>query len=119
MAPDWLEAGMEEQRRSGLSRALFCVRLLDLQGEGTPQDRLAYLVGAFIATDLEALIPRGAVPGDIQVVISGRQAIAEAWAFALDRISLSTFVLSDEETEKAFLSGLNSILTGATSPKDQ
>lgn len=117
MAPDWLEAGMEEQRRSGLSRALFCVRLLDLQGEGTPQDRLAYLVGAFIATDLEALIPRGVVPGDIQVVISGHQPIAEAWAFALARTSLSTFVLSDEETEKAFLSGLNSILIGATSTK--
>lgn len=117
MAPDWLEAGMEEQQRSGLSRALFCVRLLDLLGEGTPQDRLAYLVGAFIATDLEALIPRGAAQGDLQVVISGHQAIAEAWAFALARLSLTGIVLSDQETEKAFLSGLNSILVGATLAK--
>lgn len=110
MAPDWLEAGMNEQRRSGLSRALFCVRLLELKGEGTPADRLAYLVGAFIVSDLEALTPRGVLHGDIQVVISGHKAIAEAWAFALARISLTTLVLCARETEKAFLTGLRRIL---------
>lgn len=110
MSPDWLEAGMNEQRRSGLSRALFCVRLLELRGEGTPEDRLAYLVGAFIATDLEALIPRGVQLRDIQVVISGHKAIGEAWAWALTGISVTALVLSASETERAFLTGLRSIL---------
>ena len=110
MAPDWLEAGMETQRRSGLSRALFCVRLLELKGEGTPEDRFAYLLGAFIAADLEPLVARGVLAGDIQVVITGHAAVAEAWAFALARLSLTAFVLSEKETEKAFLTGLRNIL---------
>jgi 2-dehydro-3-deoxygalactonokinase len=110
MAPDWLEAGMNEQRRSGLSRALFCVRLLELKDDGTPEDRMAYLAGAFIAADLDVLIPGRLRHGDIQVVISGHKVIAEAWAFALARMSVTSLVLSENETETAFLAALRSIL---------
>jgi len=31
LSPEWLLAGMAEQRRAGLPRALFCVRLLKLE----------------------------------------------------------------------------------------
>ena len=109
--PDWMDAGMQEHRRSGLSRALFCVRLMELGDEGTPQDRFSYLLGAFIASDLDALARRGILIGDIQVTISGHEVIAEAWASALARMSISATVLTEEETEKAFLSGLRSILS--------
>ncbi len=44
---------MAEQRKSGLARALFCVRLLDQQGETTAEQRMAFLVGACIASDLD------------------------------------------------------------------
>lgn len=111
MTPDWLEAGMAEQRRSGLSRALFCVRLLELKAEGTQEDRFAYLLGAFIASDLDALLARGLVSGNARVVFSGHAAITEAWAFALARQSLIAIVLTEAETERAFLAGLNQILS--------
>src|SRR5262249_47942624 len=55
----WIEAGMREERRSGLPRALFCVRLFELAGEGTPQDRLVFMIGAFIAADLDLFMARG------------------------------------------------------------
>jgi 2-keto-3-deoxy-galactonokinase len=112
LATDWLEAGMTEQRRSGLSRALFCVRLLELEREGTPADRFAYLSGAFIATDLDALVAAGVLTGNTRVVISGHGAIACAWALALEGMSLTADVLTKEQTERAFLAGLNQILVG-------
>ena len=90
---------------------LFCVRLMELGDEGTPEVRFSYLLGAFIASDLDALARRGILTGDIQVTISGHEVIAAAWASALARMSISATVLTEEETEKAFLSGLRSILS--------
>jgi 2-dehydro-3-deoxygalactonokinase len=107
----WMDAGMQEHRRSGLSRALFCVRLIELCDEGTPEDRFSYLLGAFIASDLDALVEGGVLAGDTQVAVSGHAVMAEAWAAALARMSISATVLTEEETEKAFLSGLRSILS--------
>jgi len=109
-ALDWMDAGMQEQRRSGLSRTLFCVRLMELGDEGTAKERFSYLLGAFIASDLDALVERGVLAGDTQVAVSGHEVIAEAWACALARMSISATVLTEEETEKVFLSGLRSIL---------
>jgi len=106
----WMEEGMKEQRRSGLPRALFCVRLLELTGKGTAQDRFSFLVGAFVAADLDALVARGILVENIPVVISGNEAIAETWREALHERSLPAKVLTTDETEKAFLAGLRFIL---------
>jgi 2-dehydro-3-deoxygalactonokinase len=110
MSPDYLEAGMAEQRRSGLARALFCVRLLELEQVGSPEDRFAYLLGAFVAADLDALLSRGMIDNHLRVVISGHAAIAEAWAYALERMAVPAVVITEAETEKAFLAGLDRIL---------
>jgi 2-keto-3-deoxy-galactonokinase len=118
MAPPWLEAGMTEQRHSGLSRALFGVRLLELQRAGTAEDRFAFLVGAFIATDLDALVARGVFARDARVVICGHAAIAEAWAYALKNASRTAVVVPEEDTEQAFLAGLNQILIEAISSSE-
>jgi 2-dehydro-3-deoxygalactonokinase len=114
-APDWMDAGMQEQRRSGLARTLFCVRLMELGDEGTAEERSSYLLGAFIASDLDALARRRILTVDAPVTISGHAVVAEAWTSALARISISATVLTEEDTEKAFLSGLSLILgrTGA------
>jgi 2-dehydro-3-deoxygalactonokinase len=106
----WMEEGMKEQRRSGLPRALFCVRLLELTGKGTEEDRFSFLVGAFIAADLDALCDRGILIENIPVVISGNEALAEAWRETLKEMSVPAKVLTTDETEKAFLVGLRSIL---------
>jgi 2-dehydro-3-deoxygalactonokinase len=106
----WMEEGMKEQRQSGLPRALFCVRLLELAGKGTEEDRFSFLVGAFVAADLDALVARGILVENIPVVISGNEALAEAWRQALQEKSVSAKVLTTDETEKAFLAGLRLIL---------
>ena len=107
----WIEEGMKEQRRSGLPRALFSVRLLELNGRGTEEDRLSFLVGAFIAADLDTLVARGILVENIPVVISGNEALAEAWRQALGERSVQAKALTSAETEEAFVIGLRSILS--------
>jgi 2-dehydro-3-deoxygalactonokinase len=105
--PVWVEAGMREQRRAGLARAMFCVRLLEQGGRSTPEERLAFLIGAFIASDLDALMERKAISDP--VIITGGGAIAKAWQEALERSSLNASVVSHGELERALLMGLQRI----------
>jgi 2-dehydro-3-deoxygalactonokinase len=108
---DWVEAGMREQSRSGLARALFCVRLLEQGGRSTPEERLAFLTGAFIAADLGPLLTRKALIEP--VLIAGSGAIAEAWRRAVrGGLSIEPTVLGNEELERALLVGLRSLTSG-------
>jgi 2-dehydro-3-deoxygalactonokinase len=108
---EWLAAGMTQQRRSGLSRALFCVRLMALANQGTAADRFSFLVGAFIADDLGALIAQELLSPNMDVAISGNGATARACQAALARSSIQAVVLTAEEIEKGFLTGLGTVLT--------
>jgi len=114
---EWLAAGMTQQRRSGLSRALFCVRLMALANEGTAADRFSFFVGAFIADDLDALMTQGILTANTQVAISGNQATARAWQAALARLSVRAVVLTAEDIEKGFLAGLGLVLRQAISAR--
>jgi len=109
---NWVERGMAESRQTGLPRALFRTRLLDLNKEGSPEERLAFLVGAFIATDLDALLARGMF-NERQVTINGHRTIAECWRQALERETIPASVLTAEDTERAFLRGLQQIVDAA------
>lgn len=113
ISEEWKDAGMKEERRSGLPRALFCARLLELANEGKSADRLAFLIGAFIAADLDALMSRRALSPDIQVVIIGAAAMAGAWRNALIGMSVPAIALTPSEAEAALLSGLGCILVRA------
>jgi 2-dehydro-3-deoxygalactonokinase len=106
----WIDAGMKEQRRSGLGRAAFAVRLLDLAEQGTKEDRLAFLIGAFIASDVDALLSRGMLRSDLNVALVGSAAIAEAWRSALTESGIPARAISVAETEKALLTALRLIL---------
>ncbi len=101
---------MNEQRRSGLSRALFCVRLLELATHGAAEDRFSFLAGVFIAADLDAFVAQGILAENVQVAFSGNLAIAEGWRIVLTRKSIPAVVLSADETEGALLAGLRCIL---------
>lgn len=105
---DWLEAGMREQRTAGLSRALFCVRLLEQSKQGSAEDRLSFLIGAFIAADLDALTTRGILSDSVLIVGSG--ALAEAWRHALAQTEIQSQIISGEQSERALLAGLRSIV---------
>lgn len=107
--PIWCEAGMAEQRRSGLARALFCVRLLELSGKTKPEERLSYLMGAFLAADLDALVKRGVLEAGSRVLITGGGALAGAWQNALEKSSITAIPLTDAQIEAGLLEGLRRV----------
>src|SRR5262245_14967167 len=107
----WLEAGMREQRRSGLARALFCVRLLEQGSDGSAEQRLSFLIGAFLASDMDAMVSRGLFDSAEKVVIAGGGVIAEAWRCALTQNSMRTIALNDSEVENALLTGFRSVFS--------
>ena len=111
LSTNWLEAGMREQRTSGLARALFCVRLLEQSKQGSAEDRLNFLIGAFIAADLDALVARGVLTEAVVIVGSG--ALAEAWRHALAQIEIQSQIITGEQSERALLTGLHTITATA------
>ncbi len=110
LAETWCDAGMLEQRRSGLARALFCVRLLELSGRTTPEERLSFLVGVFVAADLDALRQRGLFAAGSRALITGSGAVAEAWRRALESMSVAASRLTEAEIEAGLLAGLRSVV---------
>jgi 2-dehydro-3-deoxygalactonokinase len=112
LAWNWVERGMTESRLTGLSRALFRIRLLGLDKEGSAQERLAFLVGAFVATDLDALVARGMLINR-QIVLNGHRAVVECWRRALEQKAIHASILSAEDTERAYLKGLQDVVNGA------
>ena len=108
--PGWLEGGMREQRAAGLSRALFCARLLDLARQGSAEERFAHVMGAVIAADLDALILRKVLSVHTRVILVGASAVSEAWRYALARNGITADVIRESDAEKALLTGLRTIL---------
>jgi 2-dehydro-3-deoxygalactonokinase len=102
--------GMDEARRSGLARALFCVRLLDLAGTTTPVGRLSFLLGAFIGADLDGLQAGGVLAPGAAVTIAGDEKVGGGWSMALDRAGCAARSLSVAETEAGFLAGLVAVV---------
>lgn len=115
--PAWCAAGMSEQRRAGLARALFCVRLLEVQNHGTPEQRLAFLTGAFMAAEFDGWQAQGVPLTQCPVFIAGSGALTKAWQHALVTAGSTAETLSEAEIETAFLAGLRAIAQGVlTSP---
>lgn len=110
IAADWAEAGMRTQRSHGLARALFCVRLLEQKGTCTADERLAFLVGAFVASDLDGLQQSGRLSTERSVLITGGGLIANLWERALAANGIRSRIISTDETEAAMLTGLGAIL---------
>lgn len=113
LSSEWLEAGMSKQRQSGLARALFCIRLLDLENQGSPEDRFAFAVGAFIASDLDGLLARGVFAPNVRVALVGHLAISDAWKAALSQAQITATIIPQEQAESALLEALRRILVGA------
>lgn len=109
--------GLAETRRSGLARALFCVRLLELSRAGTPQTRLSFLLGAFIGADLDRLRSSGALPSGTPITISGDQKIGGAWASVLEREGHRVRSLSPAQVEAGLLGGLRAVLDARLPPR--
>jgi 2-dehydro-3-deoxygalactonokinase len=99
--------GLREARRAGLSRALFCVRLLELAQETTPAERLAFALGALVGSDFDHLT--GALGTRTPVTIAGGEKTGGAWAQALEDAGHPVRSLTAAETEAGLLAGLRAI----------
>lgn len=108
---DWVMKGLAEQRRSGLTRALFCVRLFQLAGTASPEQLFAYFAGAFIANDLDSSIASGAIQRYSPVIIIGHTGLAGAWSHVLRQQNIASSTLSEPEAESAMLTGLRAVLS--------
>ncbi len=107
---EWFEQGSDEFRNSGLARALFCVRLLELQGRTTPEQRMAFLLGVYVASDLAALRATGWLTPERRVLLTGSGAVVEAWAFTLGKEGIGKEVVAPDEVETNYLRGIGLLL---------
>lgn len=105
----WVEAGATEQRRAGLPRAVFGARMLDQRAEGSGPERLAFVIGAFMAADLDGLFASGAIARDREVVVAGTGPLARAFTAFLIRASVPATTLDDAEVEQGALEGARGI----------
>jgi len=102
----WCAQGIMEMRRSGLARALFCVRLLEMQARGTPEQRMSFLIGAYVAAEQPALLQTGFLTAEAPVLLAGSGAITAAWQNALTAAKMPARTLAEEAIESAFLRGI-------------
>jgi 2-dehydro-3-deoxygalactonokinase len=105
-----LAAGRAEARRAGLPRALFCVRLMELDGRSSPSARLSFLLGAFISVEVDGLRGSGALDPAVPVMIAGGEKVGGAWAEVLEGEGHRVGSLPPYDVEKAFLGGLRAIV---------
>lgn len=107
---EWLVRGADAAAADGLLRAMFGVRLLHLQDETTPGQRYAWLVGATIGADVQALLASGALTAGQPLVVTGPEHMAAAWALLLGRAGVAARALTADQVESSFLAGVASIV---------
>ncbi len=100
--------GMQESRRAGLSRALFCVRLLELARETTPAERLSFALGALIGADADHL--EAALGSGTHVTIAGGEKTGGAWEQVLQHAGHAVRSLAAAQVESGLLAGLRAIV---------
>jgi 2-dehydro-3-deoxygalactonokinase len=105
---DWVHHGFTEASRSGLSRALFCIRLLQQQKIGTPEERLSFLYGAFLQSELAQLKGQFRT-GNGKLVVAGEPSLAQTWKYYAENAGVPATVLTVMDREQAYLRGLRKI----------
>jgi 2-dehydro-3-deoxygalactonokinase len=105
---DWVQLGYDQAARSGLSRALFCTRLLDLRGMGTGEQRLSFLYGCVIQGEMSYLTAlRNERP--VSLLLVGSAPLAEICAKYAKQLGIPADILSENNREQAYLLGLRSL----------
>ena len=115
--PGWARAGVDEAARSGLERALFCVRLLGQRTAATAEERLSYLVGAFAGSALPWL-QRELGPA-AAVVIAGGGPLGDLMAGLLREGGGEVRVLTGEEVDQGMARGLAVLTAHCRTPSFQ
>jgi 2-dehydro-3-deoxygalactonokinase len=106
----WIDAGVHESQRSGLGRALFCVRLLQQRVASTPDERLAFLMGAAIGNAMDTLLARRSFRPGTRVLVTGHPALAHAFAEQLRGTSVDAVPVNETQVEHAVRTGMMQVL---------
>jgi len=104
-----MQAGSDEARKSGLTRALFCVRLMEQMHEGSSDERLAFLYGIFLESEMDAAQRSRLCDRSKRILVSSHPSLARALAEGLRACDMKVEVLPEQERENAFLKGLLTI----------
>ncbi len=105
---DWVQLGYDQAARYGLSRALFCTRLLDLRGMGTGEQRLSFLYGSVIHGEMSYLTAlRNERP--VSLLLAGSPPLAKICAKYARQLGIPADILSEDNREQAYLLGLRTL----------
>ena len=99
-------SGAACSRRHGLSRALFMTRLLEGNPQYRQQDLYSFLLGALLASDLQAFRSLGLLaPHRVRIVLTGQPNLQSAWGLMLKK-DYDINLVSPQARVRAFLAGL-------------
>lgn len=98
---DYLYRGADLCQKTGITRAGFAVRILDVFTEATEQQRASFLLGVALYSDLQAMKYSAALnlTSDTTIIISGKEVLQNALAKLIKRDPFFTgrLILTDEK----------------------
>ncbi len=107
----FLRSGARLLHRYGLLRTLFMIRLLGENRGYTRSQLHSFLLGAIVASDLQALENSGFLrSGRQHILLSGHRQWQRAWGLILGRKNYQIKSISPRERDAAFLEGLRTIV---------
>jgi 2-dehydro-3-deoxygalactonokinase len=102
----FFQQGWENCQRFGVTRALYQVRIFDLNSSLSKASLFSFLLGVLLHQEFRCFDVLTARTGADQVILSGLPHLQPAWSHALKRGGFRVRCLTAEETERAFLVGL-------------
>jgi 2-dehydro-3-deoxygalactonokinase len=104
--PAFFSKGWKHCQQVGFTRALYEVRILQLNSAFPKEDLASFLVGVIISEEFRCLTALTRHTPRQQVLLSGLPYLQPAWEFALENHGFSVRKLNAEETERCFLTGM-------------
>ena len=106
----FFDSGVKCSQRYGLLRAAFMTRLLEGNSRYGQRELYSFLLGALLASDLQAFRSLGLLaPGRTRIVVSGQPSLQSAWRLLLKK-DYKISIVSPEARVRAFLAGLREIV---------
>lgn len=109
LKPRFLKSGIRSAQRYGLTRSLFMTRLLEGNPSYGQTELYSFLLGALLATDLQAFRSLGLLVPRVRIVLTGQPNLQSAWKEILNP-SYDVKVVKPKMRVRMFLSGLGQIV---------
>jgi 2-keto-3-deoxy-galactonokinase len=87
------------------------VRLLEQAGQGTPEQRLSFLYGAFMEAEMLAWEHDQSLHGVESICITGPAPLAQAWKEKLEAVTSRVEVIEEADRDQAYLEGLGRLFS--------